>query len=49
MVRVPAVRPGAVHRPGPELEAFVHLVTERADDGGLREILLPRRVTHATR
>jgi len=26
MVRIPAVRPGAVHRPGPELAAFVHLV-----------------------
>jgi hypothetical protein len=35
MVRVPAVRPDAVHRPGPELAAFVHLVAERADDGSL--------------
>jgi len=46
VVRVAAVWPGAVHRPRPELAAFVHLVAERADDGGLREILLPRRVTH---
>jgi hypothetical protein len=49
MVRVLAVRPGAVHRPRPELAAFVHLVADRADDGELREILRPRRLVHATR
>jgi hypothetical protein len=49
MVRVPAVWPDAVHRPRRELAAFVHLVAERADDGELREIQLPWRVTHATR
>jgi hypothetical protein len=49
MMRVPAVRPGAVHRPGPELAAFVDLVAERADDGELREIPRLRRVAHASR
>jgi hypothetical protein len=49
MVRVPAVWPDAVHRPSPKLAAFVHLVAERADDGELRKILLPRRVAHVTR
>ena len=32
MVRVLAVWPGAVHRPRPELTAFVHLVAERAGE-----------------
>jgi len=49
MVGVPAVWPDAVHRPRPELAAFVHLVAERSDDGELRKILRPRRVTHAPR
>ena len=49
MVRVPAVRPGAIHRPRPELAAFMHLAADRAHDGSLREILMPGRVTHATR
>jgi hypothetical protein len=49
MVRVLAVWPHAVHRPRLELAPFVHLVTERADDWGLREILPPGRVTHAPR
>jgi hypothetical protein len=46
MVRVPAAWADAVHRPRPELAPFVHLAADRADNGGLREILLPRRVTH---
>jgi hypothetical protein len=49
MVRVAAAWPHAVHRPRPELAAFVHLVAERADDGELPEILRLWRVTHATR
>jgi hypothetical protein len=49
MVRVLAVWPGAVRRPRLELAAFVYLVAERADDGNLRQILRPGRVTHATR
>lgn len=46
MVRVPAVWPDAVHRSRPELAPFVNLVADRADDGDLREILRPGRVTH---
>src|SRR6266481_2787615 len=49
MVRGPAVWADAVHRPSRELAPLVHLVADRADDGELREILLPRRVAHATR
>ena len=49
MMRVPAVRPGAVHRPGPELAALVYLAADRADDGNLRKILRLRRLAHATR
>ena len=49
VVRVPAARPDAARRPRPELAAFVHLVTDRADDGSLREILRSRRVAHAKR
>jgi hypothetical protein len=49
MVRVPAALTDAVHRPRPELAAFVHLVAEQADDGELREILRLLRVAHASR
>ncbi len=49
MVRVPAVRADAVHRPRPELAALMHLVADRADDGELREILLPWGLAHASR
>ena len=46
VVRVAAVWPGAVHRPGREDAPLVDLAAYRTGDRKAGEILLPRGVTH---
>jgi DNA-directed RNA polymerase specialized sigma24 family protein len=47
MMRVPAARPGAVHRPSGEHAPLVNVPADRADDGELREILRARTTAPA--
>jgi hypothetical protein len=46
MVRIPAVRAGAVHRPGRENAAVVDLAAQRADDRNAGQIPLLREFPH---